>query len=195
MTQYKHKDEILRLRAEGKTYNEIQAELGCSKGTIAYHCGAGQKEKVRARQKRMLHGQIKKNLWSWQNQEEYVPKTPKGFNRSWETRIKDKVRKFHDGQGKAVETKNFSYDDVLAKIEGQEWCYLTGRPIDKHDSSTFHFDHIVPRSKGGTNTLDNLGIASRDANFSKNDMTLEEFLILCADVLIHWEVITEEDLK
>ena len=35
---------ILRLRAEGKTYSEIQKELGCSKGTISYHLGMGQKE-------------------------------------------------------------------------------------------------------------------------------------------------------
>lgn len=33
----KHKDEIIRLRSEGKTYSEIVKELGCSKGTIAYH--------------------------------------------------------------------------------------------------------------------------------------------------------------
>jgi len=33
----KHKESIIRLRSEGKTYNEIAKELGCSKGTIAYH--------------------------------------------------------------------------------------------------------------------------------------------------------------
>ena len=33
----KHKEDILRLRAEGKTYNQIVEILGCSKGTIAYH--------------------------------------------------------------------------------------------------------------------------------------------------------------
>ena len=41
---------ILRLKAEGKSYNEIKAELGCSKGTISYHLGAGQKEKSLDRQ-------------------------------------------------------------------------------------------------------------------------------------------------
>jgi transposase len=41
----KHKDKIIQLRAEGKTYNEIQKILGCSKGTISYHVGEGQKEK------------------------------------------------------------------------------------------------------------------------------------------------------
>ena len=41
----KHKDKIIQLRAEGKTYGEIQKILGCSKGTISYHVGEGQKEK------------------------------------------------------------------------------------------------------------------------------------------------------
>lgn len=43
------KEQILKLRAEGKTYKEIKDVLGCSKGTIAYHCGDGQKEKSRNR--------------------------------------------------------------------------------------------------------------------------------------------------
>jgi hypothetical protein len=47
----KHKENILRLKAEGKSYREIQEILGCSKGTIAYHLGPGQKEKTWNRSK------------------------------------------------------------------------------------------------------------------------------------------------
>ncbi len=32
-----YKEDILRLRAEGKSYAEISQELGCSKGTVAYY--------------------------------------------------------------------------------------------------------------------------------------------------------------
>lgn len=32
------KENILKLRKEGKSYNEIRNILGCSKGTISYHC-------------------------------------------------------------------------------------------------------------------------------------------------------------
>lgn len=32
------KNEIIKLRNEGKTYNEIRKILGCSKSTISYHC-------------------------------------------------------------------------------------------------------------------------------------------------------------
>jgi len=45
----KHKENILKLRAEGKTYREIQQQLGCSKSTISYHLGYGQKEKTHRR--------------------------------------------------------------------------------------------------------------------------------------------------
>lgn len=45
----KHKENILRLRAEGKTYNQIVEDLGCAKSTVAYHCGLDQKAKTRYR--------------------------------------------------------------------------------------------------------------------------------------------------
>ena len=77
---------------------------------------------------------------------------------------------------------------MLNKIQGQEGrtnCYLTGREIDLKDTSSYHFDHIVPRSKGGTNDLDNLGVACGDANRAKSDMHTGEFVELCKDVLEH----------
>jgi hypothetical protein len=46
------KEDILKLRSEGKSYSQIQTTLGCSKGTISYHCGEGQKQKTSARIKK-----------------------------------------------------------------------------------------------------------------------------------------------
>lgn len=34
----KYKADIIRLRKQDKSYNDIKEELGCSKSTIAYHC-------------------------------------------------------------------------------------------------------------------------------------------------------------
>lgn len=45
------KDEILRLRAEGKSYRDIQGILNCSKSTISYHLGDGQRKKTNERNK------------------------------------------------------------------------------------------------------------------------------------------------
>lgn len=48
------KKQILVLRGKGYSYQQIQEELGCSKGTIAYHVGVGQiaKTNQRTRDKR-----------------------------------------------------------------------------------------------------------------------------------------------
>lgn len=56
------KEEIIRLKEEGKSYREIKKELGCSLGTIAYHLGKGQKEKALLRQsnRRASDASIKK---------------------------------------------------------------------------------------------------------------------------------------
>ena len=52
------KDEILKLYAEGKSYNQIANILGCAKSTVSYHCGKGQKEKTLNRQKQSRHRNI-----------------------------------------------------------------------------------------------------------------------------------------
>lgn len=46
------KEDILKLRKEGKSYSEIKSILGCSKSTISYHCADGQKEKSKLRQQK-----------------------------------------------------------------------------------------------------------------------------------------------
>ena len=43
------KDQILELKDQGCSYREIQKITGCSKGTIAYHIGVGQKDKTKNR--------------------------------------------------------------------------------------------------------------------------------------------------
>lgn len=50
------KEQILKLRGAGFTYEQISNELRCSKGTVCYHCGVDQKEKSLARQRRRRSG-------------------------------------------------------------------------------------------------------------------------------------------
>jgi transposase len=57
-----HKKNILTLHAEGKSYRQIQEVLGCSKGTIAYHLGKGQREKTRTRTTRS-RTLAKRKIW------------------------------------------------------------------------------------------------------------------------------------
>lgn len=72
--------------------------------------------------------------------------------------------------------------DIINKFGVKTKCYLTGTPIDL-EKDDYCFDHIVPVSKGGTNDLINLGITIPKANYSKSDLTVEEYLDLCKQVL------------
>lgn len=74
---------------------------------------------------------------------------------------------------------------VIDKFGENPKCYLTGKEIDISKPRTYQFDHKVPASRGGTNTIDNLGICSRTANLAKSDMTHDEFIEFCKTVLIH----------
>lgn len=164
------KKEILKLREEGNSYREIEKKLGCSRSTISYHCGAGQKKKSRERQKNNRAGN---SLIRKVDKFKCVKNRSRDFQNAKNLRKKDLV-KF-----------TFSYKDVLKKFGKKPICYLTGTPIDLSDSTSYNFDHVVPVSKGGLSTLDNLGITTRDANQAKSDLSVEEFINLCIKVLEH----------
>ena len=84
-----------------------------------------------------------------------------------------------------TQMNEFNVDGLLEKIGDNPVCYLTGKPIDLSKSRSYELDHIVPKSKGGTNELDNCNIATAKANRAKSDMTLEEFIDLCKSVVKH----------
>ena len=74
--------------------------------------------------------------------------------------------------------------DIINKFGTKTKCYLTGTPIDL-EKDDYCFDHIIPVSKGRSNDLSNLGITTPAANYSKSDLTVEEYLNLCKLVLEH----------
>ena len=76
-------------------------------------------------------------------------------------------------------------DDIRKQIEDNPICYLTGRKIDINNTRSYHFDHKLPVSRGGDASIDNLGICCREANQAKNDMTTDEFIKFCLEVVKH----------
>lgn len=63
-------------------------------------------------------------------------------------------------------------------------CYLCNKPIEKAKDITF--DHWVPLSKGGPDTLDNYRLAHDPCNHLKAALTPEEFKAFQAGE-IQWE--------
>lgn len=70
-------------------------------------------------------------------------------------------------------------EDVVKRFGNKPRCYLTMEPIDLNDPTAYSLDHIVPRSRGGLSTLDNMGLLSSDANKAKHNMSLDDFYDMC----------------
>lgn len=165
------KQEILRLRAEGKSYRQITNILNCSSATVAYHCGEGQKEKANNRRNKWVKlNPLKRKLSKF--------KSKNGFN--------GKCRDYRRRNESSLISKdpiNFTNEELLKKIGVEPKCYLTGRKIDLYEPNQYHFDHIIPATKGGNNSLDNLGILCKEVNIMKSDFTVNELLLLCKEIL------------
>jgi len=58
-------------------------------------------------------------------------------------------------------------------------CPLSGRKLTTENIS---IDHIVPQSKGGTNTVDNIRLTDKVVNISKNALNDLDFIKMCKEV-------------
>jgi 5-methylcytosine-specific restriction endonuclease McrA len=153
------KDQIFSLRYEGKSYKEIQSILGCSKSTISYYLGEDQLKKIKIRNKELnANNPLIRKLDTFKNK----------HNRT---------------KGKKVKSEKFGWKEIVEKYGWETNCYLSGQKIDLRLPETYSFDHIVPKSKGGNSSLDNLGITTKKANQAKSDILLNDFFDLCKMIL------------
>jgi 5-methylcytosine-specific restriction endonuclease McrA len=176
------KEKILELKTQGKSYNEIAKILKCSKGTIAYHCGDGQKEKTDIRRKKRLENIIigKTNNFKYSPNVDLTVKPNKN--------LVEAVRKFQkrDNKVKGLVNKNiettFVWGDVINKFGINTKCYLSGEPINLYQND-YNFDHIIPTTRGGQNLFSNLGILHETVNMMKGDLTPDELISWCVKIL------------
>lgn len=160
------KEKILKLKEEGKSYREIHNILGCSIGTISYHCGDGQKEKSKIRaNKNRTNIRIKGRIIKFKNRGPYF--------------------KALDFQRKSGNNYTFNVNDVIKKFGENTECYLSGEKINLEENTTYELDHIIPVCKGGDSSLENLGILYKQVNQMKGGLTNEELINWCKKILQH----------
>ena len=158
------KEQILKLRDKGFTYNAICGKLNVSKGTVSYHCGSGVKERQHERQMAPRVDFLwKRAVINWQ-----LHRDKNWFRHGKPTRLKA-----------VKELRN-----VIKEVYDNK-CYLSGRPLDMVNGSNIEFDHIIPKSKDGKDTLENLGLCVKEANAAKGDLSPDELFQLCKDILQH----------
>jgi 5-methylcytosine-specific restriction endonuclease McrA len=182
------KEQILLLRSNGKTYNEIVKELGCAKSTVSYHCGQNQKQKTLDRQiknRKKQHPYIRK-MYRFKESIFHNQRTGELKN-SVKKLIYSKIKGFQSMKDKKCGPSTFLFEDVLEKFGENPECYLTGEKINIYEPTSYQFDHKIPRSRGGTNELDNLGICVSQANQCKRDLNHKEFYELCKKVVEKYE--------
>jgi len=183
--------QINELRDKGYSYRQIQKELGCSKSTICYNLGEGQKAKnLKRSQKHRKQNILLYKYYTFISPDNRHKGTAQiNRNRTIKKILIRKVRQFSFTErikGKHQMCKHeFNYKDLLDKIGDNPTCYLTGRPIDLTDGESYHLDHILPRSQGGSNSLDNCGLTCAEANQAKGKLSVDEFLALCKEVVNH----------
>ena len=59
-------------------------------------------------------------------------------------------------------------------------CALCGDPL--HFDKTSHIDHIIPKSLGGEDKIDNYQIVCARCNYAKRDMLTNDFIVMCLKV-------------
>lgn len=185
---------IVELQSKGYSYSQIVNELKCSLSTVSYYLGKGQKQKTYIRRKKFG---LKQHPY-WKKIEHFTEvkvksKIDKKQSSSTKKLLYNKVLDF--ARKRNSNMPQFTPEDVINKFGENPVCYLTGKEIDIYSPRTYQFDHKIPVSKGGDNSLENLGIATSQANKCKHDLTPEELIQFCKDVLTNHGYNVERKLQ
>ena len=179
------KDQILKLRQDNIPYRKIAQLLNCSLSCVNYAINTEKCTKYRRNLRKSYHPFIRKTERFMQTK-----RKSKGIrNRAnhiekFKRLILQKIKCYFKINKEQI-VPTFTYEDVINKFGEKPTCYLTGEELNIYEPRTYQFDHIIPKSKGGQSTLDNLGICTALANRVKYNMTPDEFFNFCKKVLNH----------
>ena len=197
------RQELKAMHESGLSYNKIHEITGLSKSTISWHLSKKARSKVIEYRAKKRKNSIRWKLSRKTNS--FIEKTAEKGQakpskekpiRAFKAKIlifkrlfkKDNIGNMTKKFGYKDLLKHFGYkgkitDEALANWEAK--CAYSGRKLNLLDSTSYSLDHIEPRSRGGTNDMENCALTSKEANMAKSDLSKDEFLKLCEDVLKH----------
>lgn len=175
---------IIALRQKQLTYTQIIKVLKCSRSTVSY--ALRKRTRMLAKQSNanmpVHYKRIQNKIYTFKNPTTRKTPLPIWYLNSTSRQISKAIStKAHTFQRRMA----FNYKDVHKKYGDHFSCALTGRPLKFNEPQTYEYDHIMPHSRGGDNSLSNLQILCPEANQAKGMMTDEEFKDLCKEVIIH----------
>ena len=118
------------------------------------------------------------NIISYESNKNYIFITSKTANNSGEfdvgkdadlveAYIEQSVKRFHRQIDLRQSTNNTRH--ITQEIRNTVWQRCNGRCVECSSTSYLEFDHIIPFSKGGSNSENNIQLLCRACNLSKSD--------------------------
>jgi predicted nucleic acid-binding Zn ribbon protein len=177
----------------GKSFTSKTNQKYCSKKCLR------EKERIRAKQQAKEKYQIREPLICKECGKPFIPEYPSkrrkfcsdDCRRKYQSRknrksIKGKIRKFKERHKRRANLNKVKYENInpIKVYESHNWiCGICGKKINPklkcpHPKSA-SIDHIVPISKGGTHTYDNVQPAHFICNSFKGDSIENIQLKLC----------------
>ena len=139
--------------------------------------GAGQKavsERIRLRRAAKKRWRDKNPGYAVRWEQEYKKKNPELY------RDRTRERKDHRDNKKKAGDKRLYKIILKWRNEPDFYCYYCQKQFP---TQGLHVDHIVPYSKGGNHTTDNVCKACSKCNESKGELSLSE-LVFCGQLLL-----------
>lgn len=171
-------NKAIELKNQGLKYYQIKKELGCSNFALKYNLGKEEKNSNSSSLNKRIQ-LFQRNINKIPNYQSQISQ-----NKDIKKQLKRRILKFRRKTYKDDQlSETFTLEQFLEKVGKNPKCYLTNDLINLKDYNSWKLDHILPRSKGGDNSLENCGLTTSQANSSKYTDTLEEHVKYCEKVL------------